>query len=241
MLELALAERECDDPALREKAEIHYASAKKAVDELVRNLDNIETEGEMTLEDGMISCSALQIGMFALTLPEEERAEYIKAAEYMLSIHSCLEQQLIPDSRMNGASIRYWESQYDVMIRENMFNSPHGWTGWTLYAHYYLYMLTGKKKYLMSLMNGMGAGSQLIDENGNLRWAFCAAPYIKADRAFEKTAYYTVENSVSLFFGQTLTYLCEWTKEGEHRNYMQCSDDPAACLEQCRKLYFEEA
>lgn len=61
------------------------------------------------------------------------------------------------------------------------------------------------------------------------------------DRAFEKTAYYTVENSVSLFFGQTLTYLCEWTKEGEHRNYMQCSDDPAACLEQCRKLYFEEA
>ncbi len=187
MLELALAERECDDLALREKAENHYASAKKAVDELVRNLDNIETEGEMTLEDGMISCSALQIGMFALTLPEEERAEYIKAAEYMLSIHSCLEQQLIPDCRMNGASIRYWESQYDVMIRENMFNSPHGWTGWTLYAHYYLYMLTGKKKYLMSLMNGMGAGSQLIDENGNLRWAFCAAPYIKADRAFEKT------------------------------------------------------
>ena len=132
----------------------------------------------------MISCSALQIGMFALNLPEEERAEYINAAEYMLSIHSCLEQQLIPDCRMNGASIRYWESQYDVMIRENMCNSPHGWTGWTLYAHYYLYMLTGKKKYLMSLMNGMGAGAQLIDENGNLRWAFCAAPYIKAERAF---------------------------------------------------------
>jgi len=184
MLELALAERDCEDEELRQLAEVHYASAKKAVDELVRNLDNIETEGEMTLEDGMISCSALQIGMFALTLPEEERAEYVKAAEYMLKIHSCLEQQLIPDSRMNGASIRYWESQYDVMIRENMFNSPHGWTGWTLYAHYYLYMLTGKKQYLMSLMNGMGAGSQLIDENGNLRWAFCAAPYIKAERAF---------------------------------------------------------
>ena len=184
MLELALAEKDCDNGELREKSQLHYDSAKKAVDELVRNLDNIETEGEMTLEDGMISCSALQIGMFALTLPEEEREEYVKAAEYMLSIHSCLEQQLIPDSRMNGASIRYWESQYDVMIRENMFNSPHGWTGWTLYAHYYLYMLTGKKKYLMSLMNGMGAGSQLIDENGNLRWAFCAAPYIKTDRAF---------------------------------------------------------
>ncbi len=181
MLELVQAEKASGDKELMEKAKLHYDSVKRAVDELVLNLDNIETEGEMTLEDGMISCSALQIGMFALTLPEDKRDKYIKAAEYMLSIHSCLEQQLIPDSRMNGASLRFWESQYDVMIRANMFNSPHGWTGWTLYAHYYLYMLTGKKKYLMSLMNGMGAGCQLVDENGDLRWGFCAAPYIKTD------------------------------------------------------------
>lgn len=180
LLELALAERSCDNPVLQEKAEIHYESVRRAIDELVSHLDNIETEGEMTLEDGMISCSALQIGMFALTLPEAERKPYIEAAEYMLRIHSCLEQQLVPDCRINGASLRFWESQYDVMIRANMLNSPHGWTGWTIYAQYYLYMLTGKKKYLLSLQNTIGSSVQLIDGTGNLHWAFCSQPYIKA-------------------------------------------------------------
>ena len=180
MLELVFAEANCQDIELQKKAKSHYQSVRKAIDELVKSLDNIDTEGEITLEDGMISCSALQIGMYALTLPLEERKPYIKAAEYMMKIHACLEQQLIPDCRMNGASLRYWESQYDVMICTNMFNSPHGWTGWTIYAHYYLYLLTGKKKHLLSLMNAMGSCAQLMDEQGNLRWAFCCQPYVKA-------------------------------------------------------------
>ena len=181
MLELALAEKNCGDKALEEKYKIHYESVKKAVDELVRNLDNIDTEGELTLEDGMVSCSALQIAMFALTLPEAERDDYIRAAEHMMKIHSCLEQQLIPDCRMNGCSLRYWESQYDVMVRCNMLNSPHGWSAWTAYAHYYLYMLTGKKNYLLSLMNTLGSCAQLLNFDGELRWAFCAQPYVKAE------------------------------------------------------------
>lgn len=179
MLELANAEKDCEDETLKAKYSEHYSSAKRAIDELVDDLDNIETEGEQTLEDGMISCSALQIGMLALTLPENEREKYIKAAEYMMRVHSCLEQQLVPDCRMNGASLRYWESQYDVMARVNMLNSPHGWTAWTSYAYYYLYMLTGKKQYLLSLMNSMGACAQLMSLDGELRWAFCAQPYVK--------------------------------------------------------------
>lgn len=156
----------------------------------------------------MISCSALQIGMFALTLPEQEREPYIRAAEYMMKIHSCLEQQLIPDSRCNGASLRYWEAQYDVMIRVNMLNSPHGWTGWTGYAKYYLYLLTGKKEYLVDLMNLMGSCMQLIDENGELHWAYCSQPYIKG-RIFvpdtEKTikdGYRFVESDVPAYRGK---------------------------------------
>jgi len=121
----------------------------------------------------------LQIGMFALTLPEQEREPYIRATDYMMKLHSCLEQQLIPDARCNGASLRYWEAQYDVMIRVNMLNSPHGWTGWTGYAKYYLYLLTGKKEYLVDLMNLMGSCMQLVDENGELHWAYCSQPYVK--------------------------------------------------------------
>ena len=117
--------------------------------------------------------------MLALITDSHERDKYTKAAEYMMNLHSCLEQQLVPDCRINGASLRYWEAQYDVMIRVNMINSPHGWTAWTSYAHYYLYMLTGQKKYLISLMNSLGACSQLVDLEGNLRWAYCPQPYVK--------------------------------------------------------------
>ena len=232
MLELAAAEEKCGIPELEEKAKIHYASAKKAVDELVRNLDNIQTEGEMTLEDGMISCSALQIGMFALTLPEREREPYIRAAEYMMKLHSCLEQQLIPDSRCNCASLRYWEAQYDVMIRVNMLNSPHGWTGWTGYAKYYLYLLTGKKEYLLDLMNLMGSGAQLIDENGELRWAYCSQPYIKGKTFVPDTeqpvkdGYQFVESGEPAYRGKyVMGELCEgyipmisgWYRVGEQK------------------------
>ena len=232
MLELAVAEEKSGNPLLEEKAKIHYNSAKKAVDELVSNLDNIQTEGEMTLEDGMISCSALQIGMFALTLPKQEREPYIRAAEYMMKIHSCLEQKLIPDSRCNGASLRYWEAQYDVMIRVNMLNSPHGWTGWTGYAKYYLYLLTGKKEYLVDLMNLMGSGVQLIDDNGELHWAYCSQPYIKG-RIFVpdqekpvKDGYQFVESNESAYRGKyVMGELCEgyipmisgWYRVGEQK------------------------
>lgn len=167
-------------PQYRGRAEKYYASVKKAIDNLVLQLDDIGTEGEQTFEDGMISCSALQIGMFALNLPQEERAPYIKAAVCLIEKHACLEQNKIPDCRMRGGSLRFWESQFDVLTKPNMVSSPHGWTGWTLYAKYYIYLLTGKEKYLTGLMDGMGAGAQLIDTDGNLRWAFVCDPCIEA-------------------------------------------------------------
>lgn len=169
MLELEEAEKGCNCDDIKTKYDMHYGSVQRAVDELVLHLDNIDTEGELTLEDGMVSCSALQIAMFALTLPEEKREKYINAAEYMMDIHKCLEQKLIPDCRMNGGSLRFWESQYDVMIKANMMNSPHGWSSWTAYAHYYLYLLTGKREHLTGLMNTLGACAQLVSFDGKLR------------------------------------------------------------------------
>ena len=99
----------------------------------------------------------------------------------MIGVHACLEQNMVPDGRMNGASLRFWEAQYDVMIRANFMNSPHGWSAWTAYAKYYLYLLTGKENYLLELLNLMGACVQLMDLNGNLRWAFAADPQICAE------------------------------------------------------------
>lgn len=104
--------------------------------------------------------------------------KYINAAEHMMNIHSCLEQNNIPDCRMNGGSLRFWEAQYDVMIKANFMNSPHGWTAWTIYAKYYLYLLTGKVHYLIEIINAMGTCVQLMNLKGEMRWAFMCDPYI---------------------------------------------------------------
>ena len=94
ILELSIAEKKSDDAFLNEKGERHYNSIKLAINDLALKLDNIQTEGEQTLEDGMISCSALQMGMFALTLPVNLREKYINAAEYMIRIHIALNKTL---------------------------------------------------------------------------------------------------------------------------------------------------
>ncbi len=182
MLELALCEKKLaeTEPIYRPRYEKHWYSAKRAVDNLSELRERIETEGEATLEDGMISCAALQLGFFALQLPEAERAPYIASAEYLMELHRCLEQRAVPDARMRGATLRFWEAQYDVMIRGNMMNSPHGWTSWKNYATYYLYLLTGKERYLADTVDTLGACLACMGEDEVLRWGFVVDPCIRA-------------------------------------------------------------
>jgi hypothetical protein len=159
----------------------HYNSARKAMDFLVRSQDNLTTEGENTFEDGMISCSGLQLGLFALLQTNDAaRDHYAQAARKMLFAHHCLEQLLIPDCRMNGATLRFWEAQYDTLIGKslNMMDSPHGWSAWLIPALWYQYLLTGEEVWLEKAMNAMGSCAQLIDgHTGQLRWAFVPDPY----------------------------------------------------------------
>ncbi len=174
-----------------------YASIAKAMDELEKNRDNIDTEGELTFEDGMISCSASQLARFALMQTDEkERDRYAQAAEDLLTKHQCLTQLLTPDTRQRGATLRYWEAQYDLITFPNMLNSPHGWTSWRSYALYYLYLIKGERDLLIQLMNVIGTCMQVIDtESGELRWAFIADPYIRAwelkkpTRVWDKNTY----------------------------------------------------
>lgn len=156
-------------------------SVKMAMDELELNRSDIQTEGELTFEDGMISCSALQLGQFALLQTNNKtRDKYKVAAIDLLTQHQCLEQLAIPDARMRSGSLRFWEAQYDVLMNNNFFNSPHGWSSWSTYANYYVYLLTGEIKYLIRTFNGLDAAMQMIDiSNGKLRWAFAVNPSLK--------------------------------------------------------------
>ena len=202
MLELVLTERHLaqSDKKWQAIVERHYDSAKRAIDQLVTSQGNFETEGELTFEDGMISCSALQIGMLALMQNDKKtRQHYTDAMLDILNSHDCLTQLRVPDARRRGGTMRYWEAQYDVEMLPNMFNSPHGWSGWRAYATYYAYLLTGNERWLNETYNAMGAFSNLIDfRSGDLRWAFVVDPYLKVKQACSADTHFTAD---SLSFG----------------------------------------
>ena len=193
ILEVALEEKKLagSDPVWRDRFDRHWRGVKAAMDDLVRQKDNIDTEGEITFEDGMISCSAAQLGFFALQQDDPaERRRYGDAALYMLNRHRCLQQRLIPDCRMNGCTLRFWEAQYDILLLPNMMNSPHGWTSWKTYATWYAYLLTGEEPYLEDTLNTLGACLQSIDaDTGRLRWAFVPDPYVQAEQFGWRTHY----------------------------------------------------
>lgn len=158
----------------------HKASVIKAIDDLASRGDNVETEGQMTFEDGMISCSVAQLGLAALkTTDEKKRQKYLEQAINLNKKHLCLTQSLIPDSRMNGATLRFWEFQYTVNLMHNGLNSPCGWSAWKYYGSWYLYLLTGDYSYMKEVINGLGSCMQLLDYNtGELRFGFLPDPYI---------------------------------------------------------------
>lgn len=187
VLELAVLERKQgeQDPFWKDCAERHFLSAKKAIDQLVASQGDFQTEGELTFEDGMISCSALQIGMMGvLEKDAETRKYYTDAMLKILNSHDCLTQLRVPDGRRRQGTMRYWEAQYDVQMLPNMFNSPHGWSGWRAYATYYAYLLTGDEKWLEQTFNAMGAFANLIDyKTGQLRWAFVVDPHLEVEQA----------------------------------------------------------
>lgn len=198
ILELSLVERSV--AGFDEASRRHYDSARKAVEELVRSNGDFQTEGEQTFEDGMISCSALQMGFLALNLQEGDalRDSLTSSMLSLLNQHDCLTQLRVPDARRRGGTIRFWESQYDVLMLPDMICSPHGWSAWRAYATYYAYLLTGDEKWLLETWNAAGAFAGLISSERVLRWAFVVDPYVKARQTRNPVPGYT---SDSLSFG----------------------------------------
>lgn len=199
----------------------HFYSVKKAIDELTHNLDNIDTEGELTYEDGMISCSYSQISMFALLCDEgsADRKRYTEAAQAMARGHRTLSQLLVPDARMNGGSLRYWEAQYDILTFPNMMNSPHGWSAWRIYGLQYLYRLTGKEAYLTDMINALGSCTQLLDPtNDKLNWAFVADPYLNAEWFVEDKANPGKGKYIKTILGeQYMPMISDWYRAPKNR------------------------
>lgn len=192
ILELADAEWEA---GLKADARRHELSAKRAIDQLVESQGDFNTEGEITYEDGMVSCSALQIGMLALRQKDKTlRRHYTDAMLEILKGHDCLTQLRVPDGRRRGGTMRYWEAQYDVHMLPNMISSPHGWSAWRAYATYYAYLLTGEERWLKETFDAASSFASLIDhKSGKLRWAFVVDPQLNVRQIAAPDSSFTAE------------------------------------------------
>lgn len=193
LLEFADAER----TAGRKKQAARFeASARRAIDHLATADGDLETEGQMTYEDGMISCSALQLGELALRSKDvRDRRRYTEAMLRLLDGHDCLTQLRVPDGRRRGGTLRFWEAQYDVFMLPNMISSPHGWSAWRAYASYYAYLLTGEERWLRETFDAASAFAALIDHrSGDLNWAFVVDPYVRALQVSEPDSDFTADD-----------------------------------------------
>lgn len=213
MLELVLAEREA---GLTDRAEEHFESASRAVKNLYELMDNIQTEGQMTFEDGMLSCECLQLAYYALLVNnEKERQAMTQAAVKIYNKHRCLQQHIVPDCRSFGATLRFWEARYDINFNSNMLNSPHGWTSWKNYASYYLYILTGDVNYLFDLMNTMGSCMQCVDSNGDLNWAFIIDPCIIGNQMMPSDNKYGIRYKEVVIGECYLPMVSDWYRQNQ--------------------------
>jgi hypothetical protein len=184
LMDLALFERPLaeKDPVWDTRYKRHRLSAKQSAADLLETRDLGSTEGEATYEDSQAGSAWSLLALHALTCDDPAmRTKFFDASVEVQKRHTCLTQALIPDGRMRGGTLRFWESQYDVLVLPNMMNSPHGWTMRSQFGAFYLYLLTGEEQYLNIMNNAMGACVQAIDEKtGVLRWAFVPDPYIEA-------------------------------------------------------------
>lgn len=159
-----------------------------AIDRAVSNLEKVKdmgnTEGEQTYEDSQAGSAWSLLAMHALTSADAAmQARYLAGSLEVRARHECLTQALIPDGRMRGGTLRWWEAQYDILTTPNMMSSPHGWTMRSQFGALYLYLLTGEERFLNAACNAMGACAQAIDQQtGTLRWAFVPDPYVEAQQ-----------------------------------------------------------
>lgn len=215
-------------------ADRYYESAKLAAADLYRRKDDIGTEGEQTFEDGMITCEALQLSLFALETDNEDwRRKLTDLSEALMKKHRALEQNILPDCRMRGATLRFWEARYDLNFFANMLSTPHGWTSWKVYAVYYIYLLTGKKEYLRDLFDTVGACMQCVGENGELYWGFIADPCVTG-RSLKINSSKKAEFEIKTVGEEYLPMISHWYKQEKDAlicQYIKNPDDEKSLKE----------
>ena len=145
------------------KAEFLLTHAKKLADYVCERGLSFPTEGEPCTEDGSMSCSALTLLLAYCSLSPKE--QYLREAERILNLHEMLELEGT-DCRMNGSSLRFWETQYETRDWGPSINAGHGWTIWTSSARILLALVKRELEPLRRAYEGFLTNICKVEENG---------------------------------------------------------------------------
>ena len=118
------------------------ARVRKGVAYLHRRGFSFATEGESCTEDGSMACTAWTLAGAYNELDDPDPA-WLELAERMMDHHAKLEMRG-DDIRIDGSSIRFWETQYETGDYGPSINASHGWTLWSALARWELFRATGE-------------------------------------------------------------------------------------------------
>lgn len=147
---------------------------------LKRGLD-FPTETEVTeytekeREDGSISCTALSLLYVCRYVRYDRR--YIDFADKIMKLHEAWSVS-VPDCRMNGSSMRWWETLWEGDGDGPAICAGHAWTIWRAEALFYLGILKGDRKALIDSWNGFVTNFSKTEPDGSM-YACYEADYIK--------------------------------------------------------------
>lgn len=123
------------------------------------------TEGEPCTEDGSIACQAWGLAYAYNHLPDTDPA-WIELATQLMAYHAKLECSGT-DARVNGSSLRFWETMYETDAWGPSINAGHGWTLWSACARYELFVATGRFEHLERAWRHTGCVAARLQSDGS--------------------------------------------------------------------------
>ena len=152
-------------------ADYYFQAAAKMAEYLYRRGLNFPTEGgetsifaEAEMEDGSISCTALNLLYYCAKVRREER--YIRKAKEILDIHEAWVIKT-PRCQMHGSSLRWWETRWEGDADGPAICAGHAWTIWRAEADFWYAWLMDDKEYYKKSFNGFMTNLSKIDKDGN--------------------------------------------------------------------------
>jgi hypothetical protein len=140
---------------------------------LVRGF-SFPTEGEQSTEDGSIACAAWSLAYAFNELSDPDPA-WLAFARDLLGFHRKFEM-FGADARLNGSSVRFWETMYESDDWGPSINAGHAWTLWTAFAEWEMFRATGAYRWIEAAWSRTSCVASRVRDDGGMPVCFTPDP-----------------------------------------------------------------